>query len=87
MQRHPSHPLNLPLTRLRGGTLLFFGSARRFIFLHTHFSKLKADLRRAAEKTVPGLLRRIGRFRPAEISYAMRAMFGRYGIRSSKCFD
>ena len=45
------------------------------------FSKLKAHLRKAAEHTIPRLLRRIGRVLPistlgnAGISFAMRAMF------------
>ena len=82
---------NLPVHKVAGVEEAIEAAGATLLYLPTYspdlnpielaFSKLKAHLRKAAEHTIPRLLRRIGRVvadfpaRNAGISFAMRAMF------------
>jgi transposase len=82
---------NLPVHRVAGVEEAIAGAGARLLYLPPYspdlnpiemaFSKLKAHLRKAAEHTIPGLLRRIGRVsgrstpKNARISFATPAMF------------
>jgi transposase len=53
---------NLPVLEAADATLVYLPPhSPDFNLIELAFSKLKAHLRRAAEQTIPGLLRRIGR--------------------------